>query len=281
MSDRFRWHDRQVRPSSAQGECDETRALLGQIEPARLEHAQAQKMLRQREAGPDLVAARRFQDRVAAQERRQRQQPVLIRLAGFGAHRAPAFRRHVDEVARLRRSRRSGRDRGRSRARPAPPARSARTAPAPGRARRDARPAPSRVIERRVRVALGQKAQGSGRGAEAVERQRRAEETGRAQLARLDREAAEMLVEPRPPFACTLLPGCRTGCSRRERPPWTRPRWRPCARVISSRMTPDSPCLRAPSTRPSSDHCIVVPSGTGRSMKPKLPSGVYPRQAWP
>src|SRR3954447_4078834 len=35
-------------------------------------------------------------------------------------------------------------------------------------------------------------------------------------------------------------------------PPRTSPRWRPCARVITSRMAFASPCRRVPSTMPSS-----------------------------
>src|SRR5436190_20938951 len=40
-------------------------------------------------------------------------------------------------------------------------------------------------------------------------------------------------------------------------PPRTRPRWRPCARVITSRMTFASPWRRAPSTMPSSVQSII------------------------
>jgi hypothetical protein len=58
-----------------------------------------------------------------------------------------------------------------------------------------------------VRIALRQKPQGSGRDAEAVERQRRAEETGRTELARLHHIAAEMLIEPRPPLRLHAVAG--------------------------------------------------------------------------
>src|SRR2546423_9273572 len=40
-------------------------------------------------------------------------------------------------------------------------------------------------------------------------------------------------------------------------PPRTNPRWRPCARVITSRMAFASPWRRAPSTMPSSVQSIV------------------------
>src|SRR6476659_92547 len=47
------------------------------------------------------------------------------------------------------------------------------------------------------------------------------------------------------------------GLSRDPKPPRTRPRWRPCARVISSRMALASPCRLTPSTMPSSVHCMA------------------------
>src|SRR4029077_16730832 len=53
------------------------------------------------------------------------------------------------------------------------------------------------------------------------------------------------------------LPGCSTACNRVPAPPRTRPRWRPCARVSSSRMALASPWRRMPSTMPSSLHCIA------------------------
>src|SRR5581483_2855635 len=54
-----------------------------------------------------------------------------------------------------------------------------------------------------------------------------------------------------------LLPGCRIGLSREEKPPRTRPRCRPCARVISSRMPLVSPWRLTPSTMPSSVQCMM------------------------
>src|SRR5665213_3422378 len=43
---------------------------------------------------------------------------------------------------------------------------------------------------------------------------------------------------------------------REPKAPRTRPRWRPCCRVISSRMPLASPCRLTPSTMPSSVHCM-------------------------
>ena len=54
-------------------------------------------------------------------------------------------------------------------------------------------------------------------------------------------------------WAATLLPGCSTGCWRRERPPRTMPRWRPRDLVITSAMTLVSPWRRTPSTIASSE----------------------------
>src|SRR4051812_29970077 len=78
------------------GECDETRALFGQIEPSRLEDAGAEEKRRERKPGLDLVHAWRFQSRFPTQEGRQGQELVLVGLAGFGANRATAFRRDID-----------------------------------------------------------------------------------------------------------------------------------------------------------------------------------------
>ncbi len=54
----------------------------------------------------------------------------------------------------------------------------------------------------------------------------------------------------------TWLPVCRTGRSRPDRPPCTKPRWRPCARVKISATAAVSPCGRTDRITPSSDHCI-------------------------
>src|SRR5205823_4063949 len=52
--------------------------------------------------------------------------------------------------------------------------------------------------------------------------------------------------------------GCRIGRRRDPAPPRTRPRWRPCSRVISSAIALASPWRRTPSTMPSSVHSMVA-----------------------
>ncbi len=56
--------------------------------------------------------------------------------------------------------------------------------------------------------------------------------------------------------SASVLPGWSTAAMRDERPPRTRPRWRPWARVIASTIAECSPCLLTPMTRPSSRHSI-------------------------
>jgi len=67
------------------------------------------------------------------------------------------------------------------------------------------------------------------------------------------------------------LPGCSTGRSREPAPPRTKPRWRPCAHVISSRMALASPWRLVPSTMPSSVHCIAIPSGAPAPSRGSAP----------
>src|SRR5665213_1131866 len=52
---------------------------------------------------------------------------------------------------------------------------------------------------------------------------------------------------------------------REPKPPRTRPRLRPCSRVINSRMALASPCRLTPITMPSSVHCILLLSFRGAS----------------
>src|ERR1700733_300193 len=54
-----------------------------------------------------------------------------------------------------------------------------------------------------------------------------------------------------------VFPSWRVARSRADRPPRTRPRWRPCARVSASTIVDASPCLRTPMISPSSRHSIA------------------------
>ena len=58
-----------------------------------------------------------------------------------------------------------------------------------------------------MRVALGNEAQERGHRGDAVERERRRDQPRRAHRLALDREDAEMLVEPRPPHRLDRVPG--------------------------------------------------------------------------
>src|SRR3984957_2316606 len=53
-----------------------------------------------------------------------------------------------------------------------------------------------------------------------------------------------------------VLPSWSVARSRADRPPRTRPRWRPCARVRASTIVEASPCRRTPMISPSSRHSI-------------------------
>ena len=82
-----------------------------------------------------------------------------------------------------------------------------------------------------------------------------------ARAREFDRETAQMFGEPRPPLQrARVLPGCSVGLARREAPPRTNPRWRPCARVNASRIAPLSPCGRTERTMASSDHSMRRPT---------------------
>ena len=172
-----------------------------------------------------------------AQERRQRQQPLLVGLAGRGRHGAARLRRDVDEVGRLPRSPRRRQDRGRSPAPPAAPAPSAPSAPATRRGS-------SRIAqhEQRDLVEARDADRARAAGAPALHSEVRPASAARI-LHRLRGDspcAARRAKWPRCSAsrafhaASTWLPVCSTGRSLRERPPCTRPRWRPCARVKSS-----------------------------------------------
>ena len=103
---------------------DEMRALVGERQPARLQHVARQEKAGERKAVGQIAAGRQ---RIAvAQEGRQPQHLVGPRLAGGARDRPPRFRRDIDEIGRSRRSRRIARDRARSRA---PPAAAIRNAP--------------------------------------------------------------------------------------------------------------------------------------------------------
>ena len=80
-----------------------------------------------------------------------------------------------------------------------------------------------------MRVALRQQPHQRGQMGDAIDRVRRAEEAGGAQVQPLDRVIAEMLVEPRPPGGAHAVAGLQhRACMRVPKPPRTRPRWRPC-----------------------------------------------------
>jgi hypothetical protein len=69
---------------------------------------------------------------------------------------------------------------------------------------------------------------------------------------------------------CTELPGCSVAAWRRERPPRTRPRWRPRPITIASAMMLVSPKRRTPISRPSPVHSMqrghAFPRGNSRPI---------------
>jgi hypothetical protein len=70
---------------------------------------------------------------------------------------------------------------------------------------------------------------------------RRGREMSGAGGERLDRQSAEMVLKTRH-CAATRLPGCRDRTEPARATAAHETRWRPCPRVITSRMTEVSPC---------------------------------------
>ena len=208
---------------------------------------------------PASIAARSAPS--VSPRRRKPAAPASCHATGarLARHRAARLRRDIDELVAPCRSPRSASGRARSRARPAPAARSAPPARPPKRGSpRCLDDDGQRLIERGVRIALGQQPQMRGKRQQAVDGERALQQPRGIEGERLGLESAEMLVEPRAPGQRHRLPGCSTGCCLRERPPRTRPRWRPCARVITSRMALVSPCL------PGAEHdAFVLPFHAG------------------
>ena len=113
-----------------------------------------------------------------------------------------------------------------------------------------------------MRIALRQQPAQRREMRHAVDHMRGRQQRRGMQLQRLDRVVAEVLVEPRAPDRAHHVAGLQHRPQPRAAPPRTRPRWRPCSRVITSRMAFASPWRRVPSTMPSSVHsmvCILVP----------------------
>src|ERR1035438_6041463 len=67
---------------------------------------------------------------------------------------------------------------------------------------------------------------------------------------------------------------------REPKPPRTRPRWRPCSRVINSRMALASPCRLTPITMPSSVHCMQTAYAQNRG-KSRAADGLFLRKLQP
>ena len=197
-------------PAAHRGE--ERIARLGQLLAARNRTIPAPEKTRL--AGTPRRTSSAFAGAVSvAQERRQRQHAVAVRLASRPAHRAPRIWATHKPAPASPPSPRIRRDRARSRI---PPASAPRTAPAPwacARDRRDLRPAPSACRrEFSWGVALGQQPQ--HRADHRQRRQRRGRSAGTAPPAALGvrpRKSPRMLVDPRPPHQPQRVAGLQGG----------------------------------------------------------------------